>query len=764
VKGYLTTYAGLFETPRTGAPVIDSIEIPLIQRDYAQGRAEASVTEIRATFLEALLDAIAGGEPLGLDFVYGKVEAGKFHPLDGQQRLTTLFLIHWYLASAADLLDAKAAWTAFSYATRPSARLFCQRLVANALPADADSPSAWITDQEWYLHVWRNDPTIQAMLVMIDAIHDTIRELHPRLDPRESWERLTRVDAPSVSFYLLPLDDMDSDDDLYIKMNSRGKPLTPFETFKAGFEHDIAFSERAAEFAHKVDGSWSDLMWPFHGGDNIVDDEFIRYIGFVTEMCELRDGRLGEGRLGGRARAVFGADNRRATDHLKFMFDAFDRWEGQGHIRSTFDGVFCTTSPGNESYDPGKTTLYGTRSTNLFEQCCHLFESTTRGTRPFSLQQSLLLYAVLLHLVGDTPDFARRVRVLRNLIAASEDEVRRDNMPGLVADVEHVVNHGDLDAVNKFSSKQVEDERIKHEFLEESPEFAEVLFRLEDSPILRGTLSCFDFDPDTFRGRAEAFEAAFLDPTHWRALTAALLATGDYQRRRPRSLAWQFGTGAPKNEAVWRDLLTSAPRSELAATRTVLSNFLDGVSASSEPIDNYLHSVIAPWLADREATKRFDWRYYLVKYPSMREGATGIYFGSDGELGYSMCMLRTKQRNGWYRDPILLETWRESDVGDLVDDPWFTGYDTTPRWLRLVRSQVGLRSVAEGFELKRPPHYKGLNAVFDGICERRDDVLLEGKRTLLAIPQTDHGDGPVDDVDRVLVGATLLKNFANADL
>ena len=34
-------------------------------------------------------------------------------------------------------------------------------------------------------------------------------------------------------FHLLPIDDMGSAEDLYIKMNSRGKPLTDFETFKA---------------------------------------------------------------------------------------------------------------------------------------------------------------------------------------------------------------------------------------------------------------------------------------------------------------------------------------------------------------------------------------------------------------------------------------------------------------------------------------------------------------------------------------------------
>ncbi|GLY70255.1 DUF262 domain-containing protein [Amycolatopsis taiwanensis] len=131
MKGFLTSYAGMFE-PRPGdVPGTDSIEIPLIQRDYAQGRPSAWVGEIRADFLEVLLDAVAGGEPVGLDFVYGKIEGSTFHPLDGQQRLTTLFLLHWYFASAAGELRPDAAWTRFSYATRASARLFCQRLALN---------------------------------------------------------------------------------------------------------------------------------------------------------------------------------------------------------------------------------------------------------------------------------------------------------------------------------------------------------------------------------------------------------------------------------------------------------------------------------------------------------------------------------------------------------------------------------------------------------------------------------------------------------
>ena len=43
MKGYLTSYVGLFEAQPGGAPTVGSVEIPLIQRDYAQGRSDAQI-------------------------------------------------------------------------------------------------------------------------------------------------------------------------------------------------------------------------------------------------------------------------------------------------------------------------------------------------------------------------------------------------------------------------------------------------------------------------------------------------------------------------------------------------------------------------------------------------------------------------------------------------------------------------------------------------------------------------------------------------
>ena len=73
------------------------IIIPLIQRDYAQGRNTKNISRIRNKFLQVLKEAIIN-KPTVLDFIYGSFNNNIFTPLDGQQRLTTLFLLHYYAA------------------------------------------------------------------------------------------------------------------------------------------------------------------------------------------------------------------------------------------------------------------------------------------------------------------------------------------------------------------------------------------------------------------------------------------------------------------------------------------------------------------------------------------------------------------------------------------------------------------------------------------------------------------------------------------
>ncbi|MBO9461700.1 DUF262 domain-containing protein [Labrenzia sp. R5_0] len=299
-----TTFYGLIE--RHGR-----VEIPIIQRDYAQGRPDQHI--VRDEFLKALYDALCLPEddpslPLDLDFIYGSVvNEEAFQPLDGQQRLTTLFLLHWYLAWAdgqgedfrARLVSEDRSF--FSYEVRPSSRDFINAL-ANYAPeieaVDCDDLVAMITDQPWYFRSWRLDPTIRSALLMLERMHEIFR------NTSGIYERLVDHSSPVITFQLLDLEQFDLSDDLYIKMNARGKPLTNFETFKARFERHIesqfdgtvflTFCTNTAlskYFAHQIDTRWSDFFWPFRDRRSATFDDavmnLLRTIIMVTRSSEI---------------------------------------------------------------------------------------------------------------------------------------------------------------------------------------------------------------------------------------------------------------------------------------------------------------------------------------------------------------------------------------------------------------------------------------------------------------------------------------------
>ena len=54
---------------------ISKVEIPIIQRDFAQGRSNEKTTKIRGLFLDSLIKAIESeNECIELDFVYGDIK------------------------------------------------------------------------------------------------------------------------------------------------------------------------------------------------------------------------------------------------------------------------------------------------------------------------------------------------------------------------------------------------------------------------------------------------------------------------------------------------------------------------------------------------------------------------------------------------------------------------------------------------------------------------------------------------------------------
>lgn len=310
-----------------------SIEIPIIQRDYAQGRLGNEY--LRKSFLVDIKNSLDKAKDndkeskMKLDFIYGSVENDKLNPLDGQQRLTTLWLLHWYIALMSDNLKEEVCKTLakFTYETRISSREFCENLCKpqnfekykEYKPTGKRKIVDYITNRTWFYSAWKQDPTIQSMLRMLGGtekndkngdIIDGLEELFQGLKEdkfKEYWECLTC--NASIVFYQLPLENFGHSDDLYIKMNARGKQLTSFENFKADLvgyirnkgqvnpqDWNILLDAKEG-IPNKMDTTWTDTFWNNKSEDKRIDEIYFAFLNrfFLCELiCQKVNGKYRE--------------------------------------------------------------------------------------------------------------------------------------------------------------------------------------------------------------------------------------------------------------------------------------------------------------------------------------------------------------------------------------------------------------------------------------------------------------------------------------
>lgn len=157
--------------------------------------------------------------------------------------------------------NQKKILSKFTYETRPSSEDFCLKLVKESIVFQNDLKiSQQIADSKWFFLSWKNDPTIKAMLNMLDVIQLKFKE------PNEELFNLLCNENCPVIFHFLPLEQFKLDDEIYVKMNSRGKPLTDFENFKANFS--VLFDH---DNKSKLDNEWLDIFWKFEKDNDTIN-------------------------------------------------------------------------------------------------------------------------------------------------------------------------------------------------------------------------------------------------------------------------------------------------------------------------------------------------------------------------------------------------------------------------------------------------------------------------------------------------------------
>lgn len=806
-----TSLAQLFSQQIHGMQV-QAIEIPLFQRDYAQGRTSPQVHQIRERFITSLYDALDSTKGIDLDFVFGDV-VEKEHgaekiptllPLDGQQRLTTLFLLHCYLAwGIPETKDIPQTWHAFSYSTRPGARDFCEYLTKCRPDMTFETVSEWLKDQTDYLPTWKHDPTIQGMLNMLDALHARYRTTSQE-KWRMHWERLTDSSHPAIRFHLLPIKAKTEENTLYVKMNSRGRPLTDFENFKADLEallrtQTVISSEARSEFAHKIDTVWTDLFWAYRDNENLqrqyqegrslIDDQFMRYLRFLFEVRAWWRGlpvyqgysdldalkALSESLLGNTTLDSHKDILRDPRTDLEWIEQAMDVW-----LEKSADGVRVPKAIAELftqlfTRDPVDTTtplrIFNFRDfgdapvgVDLFHACSVLY-----GTGPWKLPHTVLFYGVLQGLMAGVPstEFHLRLRLLRNLIEASRSEIRadstRNNMKALLAEVDAIMAGQPLSGVKTFNQVQVRNELAKQALLEVQPSLAGTLHKLEDHEVLRGSLTAFDLSPTqdvaTFINRATQFANLFNQS--FQLVSAALLAKGNEGRGYDRGTGYRFTyLGAPRQRqsGLWEDHWRIRYNEQVHPSSVALMALLDDMASGLS-----LKEVIEAFLSSSATAK--DWRYYIAKYEAMRgenlEFSGNYVIGPDH--GYSVCMPKTDScdNRSNHHDAYLLalvEAAGPEVHKQIENQSWprcFPGNEDNLRHVKLRRSGLTIRCTENGWEFSELPSDPALRGKFDEIAIRHS---LQG--TLCVVPQ----QNGIDTVDRVEYGAAMLRDLIAAGL
>ena len=273
---------------------VEQIIIPEIQRDYVWGEEQilsllASIYDDYNSFKNCS-PAIASGDKtindmfqqfykkqkhssnIGFIYAYNDAEyKDKYFLIDGQQRLTTIYLLIFALYNAVDKDKFNKYYfhkeiLKLDYKVRESAHEFLFNFILN-IQGDAELKE--IKNQYWYLSLYDSDITIQSILrnyIIIEKFLSDNNLDNKFLDYIENYTEFWFFDT-SIS---------KQGEELYLSMNSRGEAMQTNENIKALLLKDLDPDEKKM-YGEKWE-DWQHFFWENRNAKENADDGFNEFI------------------------------------------------------------------------------------------------------------------------------------------------------------------------------------------------------------------------------------------------------------------------------------------------------------------------------------------------------------------------------------------------------------------------------------------------------------------------------------------------------
>lgn len=280
------------------------IIIPDLQRDYCWGdkthtsEKKELVTGYLTTLIQQYEKNSLDVEKLNLGLIYGyEVPANHIQLCDGQQRITTLFLLlgflnkksgknvfQSYLMSDYELSDDKEPY--LQYSIRETSLYFLSDLVCHFFfqdPSDSERVDN-VNDIEscsWFFNEYRTDPSIISMIKAL-KIFDHILE---NRDP--SWcVQFGDFLINRLTFMYYDMENRKNGEETFVVINTTGEPLSQTQNLKPlVVTHDINNSYRST---NGIDKDWEEIeTWFWKNRNNCNDTadagfaEFLRWVSII---------------------------------------------------------------------------------------------------------------------------------------------------------------------------------------------------------------------------------------------------------------------------------------------------------------------------------------------------------------------------------------------------------------------------------------------------------------------------------------------------
>ncbi len=711
---------------------ISNIFIPKIQRSYAQGRKAES--DIRTDFLDDIFSVLISNKntPLELSFLFGSRqslitgEKDGFELLDGQQRTTTLFLLHWYIYNreAEQMPDFLGR---FTYETRDTSANFLTNITQKTFSFKEKKPSNVLKSNKWFTDDYNCDPTICSMLNMLDEIHSRYNSIYNSIEQPDLTNNLKRL-----QFYVLLLENFDMNDELYIKMNSRGLSLIPFENFKAsivrymkkysgaiygGDKPENGESPYWLDFISKIDAKWIDIFWqnPTINESKEVNEEipinnydigscYFRFLNryFFTKAAILKG--LDDNKL--HALSYFfthDCENPEAEKKLQGwsnyveLFNLIAENQKDNSLPSTKYPIFSAIERILETFLTHKEFIFTCIKNDPYGNTSDF--NVLRKDK-YRLQDKII-FAATTEFIENLPDgkdfncdevkenYKRMIRVAHNIIENTtiESDIPAVNVIKALSEIIHFPGATDENfyyslATNELKNRneQLKDEKEKAiEMFDDNgifdKEWENVFNEAEKHLFFKGSISFF-FTPkagtsEDFRSRYNVMQELFDENgiskryrENKHLLIRAMLSCLNHWDKAGLQDRY-FTENADKKDKYLKSIVTRCPE-----VRKMFCNYFNDTSI---PIDEYLHTIIenASYPEDNDS-------FYMLYHRLIKDDNSSAIYDEVAERERSRGFFCIKNNRSyvimipskWY-DQLVLDTERHKIIPDLIKNYGF---------------------------------------------------------------------------------------------